>query len=353
MHRLSVIIPTYNRASTIATAVESVLEQSLPPGQVVVVDDGSTDDTARVLQRYRRHIRLLRIPHSGASTARNHGVAHSDGEWLAFLDSDDTWHQEKLRCQFEALATTGHSLCFCHATSQQGHPLDDLHPPDHNPDAVVESRPAADERYLSQRRHPFIQSMLVRRNLLLKAGAFPAWLAVAEDTRLIHRLVWQSPSTIIHRPLCIINRPANHIGLSSQPKLPAARIHYENYAMVQSELLPLAISAGPAACRTVSSQLSYFLSRLAEIELADGHVTAAKRFAAASLSGPPSLRRWLRGLLILTFPTLASHTFSHKWTPSSRPALPQSPAGCSSLATQDALVQCCGTPCDAIIRSSH
>lgn len=100
---ISVIIPTYNSTSIVGEAIESVLRQTHPPGQVIVVDDGSTDDTASVCQRFGERIAYIRQENGRASVARNTGVARSRGEWLAFLDADDLWEPEKLDAQCAAL----------------------------------------------------------------------------------------------------------------------------------------------------------------------------------------------------------------------------------------------------------
>jgi glycosyltransferase involved in cell wall biosynthesis len=96
---ISVIIPTYNRAAFVREAVDSVLAQSSSPGEVIVVDDGSTDETRSVLAVHTERIRYVRQLHAGVSAARNHGVALARGEWLAFLDSDDLWLPGKLAAQ--------------------------------------------------------------------------------------------------------------------------------------------------------------------------------------------------------------------------------------------------------------
>lgn len=96
---VSVIIPTFNRGWTIADAVESVLVQDYRPFELIVVDDGSTDDTEQVLMRYGAEIRVIRQGNRGVSAARNTGIQHSRGELIAFLDSDDTWRPGKLAVQ--------------------------------------------------------------------------------------------------------------------------------------------------------------------------------------------------------------------------------------------------------------
>ncbi len=89
--RISVVIPTYNRASLLPSAVESVQRQTTQPAEILVVDDGSTDATSDVLARFGDTVRRLHQSNAGASQARNAGVEAAGGEWIAFLDSDDIW----------------------------------------------------------------------------------------------------------------------------------------------------------------------------------------------------------------------------------------------------------------------
>lgn len=113
----SVIIPTYNRAGTLARAIESVLRQTLDDLELLVVDDGSTDDTPLVLEGFSDgRLVYLRHPHNrGQSAARNTGIRASNGTFIAFLDSDDLWQPTALARQVDALKasppTTGVAVC--------------------------------------------------------------------------------------------------------------------------------------------------------------------------------------------------------------------------------------------------
>src|SRR5689334_10500033 len=110
--RVSVVIPTYNRASLVPRAVESVLTQLGPEDELIVVDDGSTDGTEAALAPWRGRIHYLRLPHGGAGRARNAGWAVARGELVAFLDSDDEWLPGKLTLQ-RALLAARPELAFC------------------------------------------------------------------------------------------------------------------------------------------------------------------------------------------------------------------------------------------------
>src|SRR5215472_561278 len=96
---ISVIIPAYNHARFLTPAIESVLSQTMEPSEIVVVDDGSTDETSSVLGTFGRQIRVVRQKNQGVAAARNRGAELATGEYLAFLDADDLWLPRKLEMQ--------------------------------------------------------------------------------------------------------------------------------------------------------------------------------------------------------------------------------------------------------------
>jgi glycosyltransferase involved in cell wall biosynthesis len=101
---VSVIIPTYNRAELIGRAVKSVLNQSFRDFELIVVDDGSSDQTRETVESFHDpRLRLIEQEHQGVSKARNRGIKESVGKWISFLDSDDAWQPNKLQRQIESL----------------------------------------------------------------------------------------------------------------------------------------------------------------------------------------------------------------------------------------------------------
>jgi glycosyltransferase involved in cell wall biosynthesis len=101
---VSVIIPTYNCAPYLAEAIDSVLLQAGVNMEIIVVDDGSTDNTKEVIEKYRHRITYIsQMPRRGASAARNLGIQRASGDWIAFQDADDIWLPEKLSMQLDAL----------------------------------------------------------------------------------------------------------------------------------------------------------------------------------------------------------------------------------------------------------
>lgn len=100
---VSVIIPFYNAEAYLGAAIESVLQQTLPPFEVIVVDDASTDGSADVAASFGDALKYVAQSHAGTAAARNHGIGLSRGELIAFLDADDLWASEKLALQIDSV----------------------------------------------------------------------------------------------------------------------------------------------------------------------------------------------------------------------------------------------------------
>ncbi len=112
---ISIVIPTYNRAKTLSKSVKSVLQQTYTDLECIVIDDGSKDNTEEVIGLIKdRRLRYFRSRENlGACAARNKGIELAQGDFIAFQDSDDVWHVNKLELQLNALLTVGADVCFC------------------------------------------------------------------------------------------------------------------------------------------------------------------------------------------------------------------------------------------------
>jgi hypothetical protein len=111
---VSAVIPAYNAAGFIERAIQSVLAQTRPVIEVLVVDDGSRDDTAAIAERCGAPVRVIRQANAGPSAARNHGARVAQGEWVAFLDADDAWRPEKLQQQAEYFDDSSVGAVHCY-----------------------------------------------------------------------------------------------------------------------------------------------------------------------------------------------------------------------------------------------
>lgn len=202
---VSAIIPTYNRARLVTDAVESILGQTYPEVEIIVVNDGSTDDTLSRLARYRGRTRIISQKNAGPAAARNRGIAAATGELVAFLDSDDVWLPEKLERQVAILERAGSSVPCClsnitmrfHQTERTSFDIAALHPD------FEEGIWTNVDEVLATRFLLFNQSVLVRRKALEKIGGFDEKLWLLEDYELALRLSLEGPWAYIRKPLVI------------------------------------------------------------------------------------------------------------------------------------------------------
>jgi glycosyltransferase involved in cell wall biosynthesis len=186
MPRVSVIIPTYDRAQFVAQAVASVLAQSYRDFELIVVDDGSYDATVAVLESYAGRLHYVYQQHQERSTARNTGIALANGELLAFLDSDDLWLPSKLDQQVAALDAMPH-VGVAHSgftridTAGRAVPW----PPGRR---RLGASGWVYERMLTLRCAVLMSSTVLRRDLLGPGEGFRPELTTSEDVELMMRL---------------------------------------------------------------------------------------------------------------------------------------------------------------------
>lgn len=178
---VSVIIPAFNAEAFIEETLESALSQTLPPREVIVVDDGSTDNTAEIVRGYGKKVHLLEQEHLGVSVARNAALAVAGGEYIALLDADDLWMPEKLEKQVAYLDEHPEiDIVFCVVEQFTRH-------------AEIQLDPR--HRILSG---PSTSGLLARRggfdrvgpfDTSLVASEFMGWMMDAEDAGLRHAVL--------------------------------------------------------------------------------------------------------------------------------------------------------------------
>ncbi len=224
---VSVVIPTFNRAGVVPRAIDSVLGQTYRPVEVVVVDDGSTDDTPQVLQGYGDAIVPVVQANAGPSAARNRGVRESRGDLVAFLDSDDLWLATKLQRQVDLLQHAGADVpcCLCDTRMRMAEGREQtsfqiarltLGEPQGlwvNPALVLATRFVL-----------FCQAALIRRRFLLDCGGFDERLWLMEDHDLALRLALRGPWAVIRDPLVVWCGANDDFNLSVAARKEPARL---------------------------------------------------------------------------------------------------------------------------------
>ncbi len=195
---ISVIIPAYNSARTIKRAIESVMSQSIPPKEIIVVDDGSTDSTCNLVESLFPSVILIRQKNSGAAAARNTGVKQSKGDLIAFLDSDDFWHRRKIEYQSK-LFEDDPLLGICSTKCKFIFESEGLNAP-LMADEAIEACSSQAISFEKMFQLPFLgtPSVMMKRSVYDSAGGFDDSLETAEDVDL-----WIKATYLSHYKLII------------------------------------------------------------------------------------------------------------------------------------------------------
>lgn len=269
--QVSVIIPTYNRALLLKEAIDSVLAQDYRNFELIVVDDGSTDQTPEILNTYRENLTALRQHNQGVSSARNAGIAAASGNLVAFLDSDDLWLPSKLSRQVE----------FFNA----------------NPKAQIcqteETWIRNNVRVNPKKRHKKISGMIfepslklclvspsavmIRKNLFENVGLFDENLPACEDYDLWLRISCRYPVYLIETPL-IIKRGGHADQLSRLPGLDRYRIQSIQKILKSNLLLT---SQYIAAVKTLQKKCAVYAAgcrKRGRLDEAAQYETLAKKY---------------------------------------------------------------------------
>lgn len=211
--RIAAIIPTYKRAALVSRSIDSVLAQTRPVDEVIVVDDGSPDNTAEVVAAYGDRVRYVRQNNGGLSAARNTGVRVSTCDWVAFLDDDDEWLPNKIEKQIEALEQTPDAvLCY---TSLWCHGIDGV---------IAELRPNPPNRLFPDIRlkTPFTPiSVMVRKDVFNEVGGFNETLKCVEDWEFFIRLVPGRTVAMAGEPLVRVYMDPNSMSKQAKSMLDA------------------------------------------------------------------------------------------------------------------------------------
>jgi hypothetical protein len=215
---VSVIIPTHDRGWAIRAAIDSVLAQDYPDFELLIVDDGSTDNTHQILLEYGSRLGFIRQPNRGVSAARNRGIRETSGKLIAFLDSDDRWLPGKLTCQVEFFQNHPDAL-ICQTEEIWIRNGIRVNPKNRH------KKPSG--RIFEPSLHLCLVSpsaVMMRRELFDRVGLFDEKLPACEDYDLWLKVACRYPVHLIDTPL-IIKTGGHPDQLSRMPALDQHRIY--------------------------------------------------------------------------------------------------------------------------------
>jgi glycosyltransferase involved in cell wall biosynthesis len=321
---VSVVIPTYNRAQQTIAAMESVLAQTYPSFEIIVVDDGSIDDSGEAIRRFIsqrasdcHQILFFSQPNQGASVARNTGISKARGEYIAFLDSDDSWDPEKLECQMQALEQFKDEcgVCFTDARLVNNAGMDlssfQLHGKNYSQSIGID-RGAL--KSLAESFSGFwVSSLLVQADIVRRIGGFSQDISFVEDRDFHFRLALVTSVAYVNKQLIRTDRSPSPPGSAIRPWDKVGVQFKQQQHMLEkwlrmSDLLPADVR------RTVKRSLGALHSHQANWHLENGRYDEARLAASRAVENKIALGTTIKWALTWLAPGLA-----RKLTPPTRP----------------------------------
>ncbi len=305
---VSVIIPTYNRWPLVAESIDSALAQDYPNLEVVVVDDGSTDDTEEQLpKRYPSKVRYFTQENRGPAAARNKGIQMALGEYVAFLDSDDLWMPNKLSVQVAAMtADEEWALAYnpCLITTPDGRNTGRIW-------GYTAQGVTGDNFVVLLNRHAIMTSaVIVRRGVFDEVGLFDEQMLSAQDTDLFLRITMLYPAGFINTPLTLFREHAGRWSHFVVPTKIRSRAHIYMYRKLLSNLPEARQSVRPLVQRS----LLWAQFRLLQLEAEELNWMDFAGQLLEVYQGAEDLR-WIHHLSAWT--AIAINRWEHTHTPAS------------------------------------
>jgi glycosyltransferase involved in cell wall biosynthesis len=272
------VIPTYQREATILRAVESVLAQTYPPSELIVVDDGSTDRTQERLHELGDLVRIIAQPQSGSAAARNRGVTEATSEWIAFLDSDDRWDTQHLERMAAAIGATGGGADLYFADTEVAFEMFDRDQTHVHIGSLWELSqiPFTDTAtlvsdgsswVLNPLQPMMIQSSVVRRSRYLHEGGMWPLLRLRHDTHLFFKLGLRGSVCAVAGLGAIMSDDAT-VDRLTRDVTPSSRQYWEETVLLYDDLARRSPRGGYAR-RVFDERLATAHWRLAKLALTD------------------------------------------------------------------------------------
>jgi glycosyltransferase involved in cell wall biosynthesis len=255
---ISVVIATFNRANFLPETLDSILAQSFQDFELIVVDDGSSDNTREAVEHYGSRVHYLHQPNRGPSAARNLGVAHAKAPWIAFQDSDDLSLPDHLESLYRCVQDVpGCGMVFGNGSYIGG--------PEHNRGTII---PAEKSRRLAEKGLCLsdlfeksivrLQAALISKKVYDAVGGHDESLRISMDLDLAFRIFMNSSVAYLDRPLFAYRKHEGNIGRNEELRLT------ENIRVIEKLLRDFPEARDLLGGKTVARRLAYRYYRLAK-----------------------------------------------------------------------------------------
>ena len=321
---VSVVIPTFNRSRATSAAVESVLAQTYPNFEIIVVDDGSTDGSGQVILQFITQkttslhpISLVSQANQGASVARNSGISKARGEYIAFLDSDDCWDPEKLEYQVRALDQYKNEcgVCFTDARLLNNTGLDvssfQAHRRNYSQSIGID-RDAA-KSLADSFSGLWVSSLLVRAEIARQVGGFSSDISFVEDRDFHFRLALVTAVAYVNKQLVRIDRTPSPPGASVRP-WDKVEVQFRQQQHMYEKWLSMGNGLPPDLHRRIERNLGALHSHWANWHLENGRYEEARQAVSKALKHKPAPGTTVKWALTWLAPAIA-----RRITPRTRP----------------------------------
>jgi glycosyltransferase involved in cell wall biosynthesis len=296
--RASAIIPTYNRAELTVRAVESALAQTSPPIEILVVDDGSTDDTREAMAQFGSAVRYVYQPNAGVAAACNTGARQATGDWISFLDSDDVWLPSYFEQLVTAIETTGGGaeLYFADITLEgSGSVWEEGR---FSIEGAHELREDPADWLMLPLQPMTSQGAMIRRETYLQLGGMETSLLGREDTHLFFRIGLAGPACAVAGVAAEMTDDAAPVSRLTAIHRPTTRTYCEQTIWLYKDVLDGHPSLTRRHRRVLRRRLAAGYWDRARLELHDmrfaGCVVAATRSCAlAPTVAVGRTKRWI------------------------------------------------------------
>jgi len=278
---ISVVIATFNRATFLPETIDSILAQSFQDFELIVVDDGSSDDTREAVGRYGARVHYLYQPNRGPSAARNLGVAHAKAPWIAFQDSDDLSLPDHLESLYRYVQdNSGCAMVFGNGSYIGG--------PEHNRETII---PADKSRRLAEKGLRLsdlfeksivrLQAALISKQAYDAVGGHDEVLRISMDLDLAFRIFMNATVAYLDKPLFAYRKHEGNIGRNEELRLT------ENIRVIEKLLRDYPAARELLGARVVTRRLAYRYYRLAKGRWRRHNVAAARQAIEQAVSLRP------------------------------------------------------------------